>query len=1075
MLSSGCWTVRAQERRRRSAKRKRDEPAESFLPSFDTDVFISGELSTTHLHTAEEITQIEAASSYLRVDVPSLLIGNLCGYLGVVQVHATGIRLAWRGERITDRSVDQLLPTSLHDDDEMKGEERKEANNGVGGVTRIVRASLCDPYVALAFSDGQLAVLRVDEVERKEEKSDDAEPFSISLLPALLSALLPDALTSDSVTAMCIYRDTGNLGLFTPPSSPAAEAPSENGSSALSVKAEQGAAAMEETKAPAEEEEVDELEMLLGGGADAGGQGQSGAEMKDGTEGVKQDPNKPPTVESMYVFVVCRAHYLELYSLPSFALLFRTPRFTAGRKTLTNQSDAAAESHPPPPIADADLPQVTNVALHTFTSSPFLPPVLCAYTASHDVLIYQAFAFPTTAPLSSTALRFTRFQHSTLTRPVTTRTTRHSAASLPWVYGDRFIPFPSFSGHDCLLLTGFSPLLLFAHRGHLRLHPFLLHHPSNDDIDESDKDVERDASDPSLTSDERRLRFRYGLACATPFHNSQCERGCIFIDTAGVVHISELPPPAPLPVFAASAAAGAVVPALQSRDELSCVHYDLALPVVVHPLASTPRFFCFHPSTTSYALVLSHPKPIQSMEEPSPRSVTLTEDVYELLLLSSPHSPLPLSVIGRFDDFEPHEVVLCMATVPLNDRLFIAVGTATQLGEETSVKGRILLLDAYAAASSTAAVPLLKLRVFAQAEKGPVTCVAQVGNLLCVGVGMKLMLYEYDGKALVGRAFLDVQQCVVSVRVVKYYLLLADLYRTTVLAAWDPITKQIITLARHSDDTELTAVDFLLDQRHLTLVAADMNGNVQLMRWQPKMLPPPPPPPAQIHGGSTLPLSAFFAAVYSQKGLVVRADIRLPSAVTRMEKIRLRTKEARKGTGNVQLTSLQRGKSGTGGSGGGGAMTTALLPEAPMTARQHEQQQTQPFNLDVQAPALSTPIVVPAVTAPVRSALLMSTVHGQWCVLQPLEELVYRRLHSLTSQVHLTVPMTAALNARAFRSVSVRGGRQASKKNVVDGQLLRVYMGLPLDEQAVLARSIGMQVDHILDIIQQLEAQTLLR
>ena len=261
--------------------------------------------------------------------------------------------------------------------------------------------------------------------------------------------------------------------------------------------------------------------------------------------------------------------------------------------------------------------------------------------------------------------------------------------------------------------------------------------------------------------------------------------------------------------------------------------------------------------------------------------------------------------------------------------------------------------------------------------------------------------------------------------------------------------------------------------RQPTLVAADLTGNVQLMRWQPKVLPPPPPPPAQIHGTSSLPLSAFFAGVYSQKGLVVKADIRLPSAVTRMEKVRLRTKEGKKGGSNLLLTTLNRGKSGTGGSGGLGG-TAALLPEVPLTGRQHEQQQAQPFNLDVQSPPLSTPTVVPAVTVPVRSALLLSTVHGQLSLLQPLEELVYRRLHSLTSQVHLHVPMVAALNARAFRSVSVRGGRQASRKNVVDGQLLRVYLGLPLDEQAVLARSIGMQVDHILDIIKQLETQMLL-
>ena len=991
---TGCWTVRAPERRgsRKAQKRKReDPPLDPFNPPFDTDLFISGVSSTTHLHTGEEITQVEPASSYLRNDVPSLLVANLCGYLAVIQIWYEGMRVVWRGERIVERGVEQLLSGGV----------------GVGTGVRVTVAKACDPYVVLGFSDGDMRVVRIDEVERKEEKSEENEPFTVTVLSPSLSPLPPsDSIISSPITAMSLYRDPGLSGLFSPLSSaPLSATPHE-----LS-KSDSNAPMEEEKTAPPEEEE-DELAMLLGGAEDA----KKG--MEAGSAGIEGSA-VAAAVESIYVCVICRSHYLELYSLPSFTLLFRTPRFTAGRRTLTHLSgDEVTPSHV---VADSDLPVVTDVALHLLSSLSSSLPVLCAYTAEHDVLIYRAFSYlSSTSP--STALRFSRFQHGVLTRPLIQRVGRGAVTSLPWLYGDRFIPFASFSGHMCLLLTGYHPLILTSHRGALSLHPFILRPPS--DADEADKEVERDSFDTSTSSESRLSQLRDGLACCTPFHNSQCDAGCVFIDIAGYVNISELPLPASLPAFSASASAGAAAPVLYSRDSLDCLHLDRPLPVRVHPLLSTPRFLCYHSTTGSFAVVLSRPKPIQSMEEPTPRSLTMTEETYELLLLSSPSSAVPFSVIGRFDDFDAHECVLCMATVALNDRMFIAIGTGTQLGEETSVKGRILLLDAYAAASSVTATGLLKLRVFAQSEKGPVTCASQVGNLLAVGVGQRLMLYEFDGKTLVGRAFLDVQHCVVAVRSLKYYLLIADLFRTVLLAAWDPVTKQIIVLGRLSEGLELTSVDFILEQRHLTLVAADMAGNLQLMRWQPKVLPPPPPPPSQINGLSTLPLGAFFAGVYSQKGLQVKADFHSSTAVTKMERVRMRVKEAgKKGgvLGHLPLTALNRGKSGTGGSGSGGV--TGLLPEVPLTARQLEQQAQQPFKLDVQTPPLSTPTVLPAVQQPLRSALLLSSIHGQFSLLQPLDELVYRRLHSLALQLHLQVPMAAALNARAYRGVSVRGGQ----------------------------------------------------
>ena len=143
-----------------------------------------------------------------------------------------------------------------------------------------------------------------------------------------------------------------------------------------------------------------------------------------------------------------------------------------------------------------------------------------------------------------------------------------------------------------------------------------------------------------------------------------------------------------------------------------------------------------------------------------------------------------------------------------------------------------------------------------------------------------------------------------------------------------------------------------------------------------------------------------------------------------------------------------------------------LLPEVELTGRPHEQER-QPFNLKTNTPPLLSPASLPPAPPTVRSALLISSLHGSLAVMHPLDDLQYRRLHSLASQVHLHVPMTAALNARQWGSVQRRSGRTggAGRRGVVDGGLLRVWLGLDVDQQLLLCRMIGMQVEQVYDIL----------
>ena len=1068
---TGCWTVRAPERRKKPTKRKRDDPNDSANPQYDTDLFVASPSDTTHLHVLEAITQVEASASYLRSNVRSLLVGNVCGWLGVVQVWSDGVRLVWRGERTLDKTVVEL---TQHEESNDEIEEQKETQKRP--PLSVVRARLCDPYIALGLSDGGLHILRVDEVERKEERSDHPDPFILTTIPVILQSLpsLPPT-ASVPVTAFAMYNHSGHDDVFVAESRQRARRVDMDG---VNVKVESDAVVMEEEAkaAPAaDEEDVDDLDLLLAGGeatktTDNAGNGVATQQefIKDGVKREATDASEP--TRSNYVCVVCRLHYVEVYALPSFGLLFRCHRFSAARQTLIDAVDEQSSTNIHA-VSDENLPTITDITLERISDRHSSLPVLLAYTAHNDLLIYQAYSYQSAA--SSTALlRFTRFHHGLITRPLsTTRTGRLLQPSAPssattsggWLYGERFVVFPSLSGHACVLVAGFRPLLLFNQRDRLQLHDLLL--DRRVDTEESEGDFEGDDEAVGEDSEQRLRRLHNGVACATSFHNVQCQHGAVYVDVAGYVHIAELPVSPPLPSLTASAASTAVT--LVSSDSTAFTHFDYSFPIRIHPLASTPRFLSYHTPTSSFAVILCRPTPIQSIEEVTHRSLTLTEDTYELLLLSSPATAAasnvqPFSVIGRFDDFEAHEAVLCMATVTLADKTYVAIGTAIQQGEETAVKGRILLLEPYSATSSSTAAPLLKLRVFVQAEKGPVTSVSCLSSLLVAGIGMRVMLYEYDGKALVGRGFLDIEHDIVSVRVLKYYILLADVYASVVLACWDPICKQVMVLGRWREAAELTAVEWLVEGKQLSAVVAELSGAVSVLRWIPRTLPPPPPLPRDINNATAQSLTDFFATVHSQR-MQVKGELHVGSGVTRMEKFRMRERGRKHASAAMAFPALSRAKSGSVGAGSG---PVPLLPEVGLTGRPHEQER-QPFNLATNTPPLLSPASLPSAPPSVRSALLIAGLHGSLAVMHPLDDLQYRRLHSLASQVHSHVPMVAALNARQWGSVQRRSGRTggASRRGIVDGGLLRVWLGLDVDQQLLLCRMIGMQVEQVYDIL----------
>jgi hypothetical protein len=135
----------------------------------------------------------------------------------------------------------------------------------------------------------------------------------------------------------------------------------------------------------------------------------------------------------------------------------------------------------------------------------------------------------------------------------------------------------------------------------------------------------------------------------------------------------------------------------------------------------------------------------------------MSENRFEVLL----YRPTTWEVIGRFDGFEEHEVVLTMRAVNLKGSVFLALGTSNYEGEEVSARGRVILLELYFAqgrSQSGQVSQILKVKrsiakKFPGFPCGPVVAVDAVDNLLLLVVGSRMMLYEWAEGQLLGRAF----------------------------------------------------------------------------------------------------------------------------------------------------------------------------------------------------------------------------------------------------------------------------------------------------------------------------------
>jgi cleavage and polyadenylation specificity factor subunit 1 len=385
-------------------------------------------------------------------------------------------------------------------------------------------------------------------------------------------------------------------------------------------------------------------------------------------------------------------------------------------------------------------------------------------------------------------------------------------------------------------------------------------------------------------------------------------------------------------------------------------------------------------------------------------------------------------------------IVHCVSTVvsicstPLRTREgrvhhTLVLGTSAVEGEDTSARGRLILLDVYKASimqdENGVEKRVTQLRAqtaLSRKEKGPVTALCMIDNtktgerMMATAVGSRVILYRWVGDKLEGCAFIDTQLYVSSLRSLRDYLVVGDFAKSVALCVYEPELKQIYMLGKDSTGSRggasVHAVEFLADRDELSVVSSDQGKNLLVFNY------------------SDL-----------NRTLTVRADYHIGSRVNSLLQLRARTAPKHPSEIPESLEGDESVSSGTGAATGSASSRAKALQLANL-----------------------------------RHFQLATDLDGGIHRLIPLDDAIFRRLFSLQTQLTLTLEHSAGLNPRAHRLVRVESQLPARlhlptppKRNIVDIDLVWRYLSLDVTQQRRLARTIGTQPETIVENLLEFE------
>ncbi|XP_010443520.1 PREDICTED: cleavage and polyadenylation specificity factor subunit 1 isoform X1 [Camelina sativa] len=534
----------------------------------------------------------------------------------------------------------------------------------------------------------------------------------------------------------------------------------------------------------------------------------SGVGEVDSADGGLQDQG------DIYCVLCYESGALEIFDVPSFNCVFSVDKFASGRRHLCdmpiheleyelNKSSEKNASSRNEEIKDT---KVVELAMQRW-SGHHTRPFLFAVLADGTILCYHAYLFEgvdsikaenslsseNPAALNSSDssklrnLKFLRIPLDTSTREETS----------DGVASKRITMFKNINGHQGFFLSGSRPGWCMLFRERLRFHSQLC-----------------DGS----------------IAAFTVLHNVNCNHGFIYVTSQGVLKICQLP---------------------------SVSIYDNYWPVQKIPLKATPHQVTYYAEKNLYPLIVSYPvsKPLNQVlsslvDQEAGQQIdnhnlssddlqrTYTVEEFEIRILEPERSGGPWETKATIP-MQSSEHALTVRVVTLlnastgENETLLAVGTAYVQGEDVAARGRVLLFSFGKNGDNSQNVVT---EVYSKELKGAISAVASIQGHLLISSGPKINLHKWNGTDLNSVAFYDAPPLyVVSMNVVKNFILLGDVHQSIYFLSWKEQGSQLTLLAKDFGSLDCFATEFLIDGSTLSLAVSDEQKNVQIFYFAPKM------------------------------------------------------------------------------------------------------------------------------------------------------------------------------------------------------------------------------------------------
>ncbi|XP_074570014.1 cleavage and polyadenylation specificity factor subunit 1 [Curcuma longa] len=533
----------------------------------------------------------------------------------------------------------------------------------------------------------------------------------------------------------------------------------------------------------------------------------------DGHDGLYNDQG------DIYCLVCYESGTLEFFDLQNFKCVFSVENFIYGKTHLLDKyarepstsfqgskGKVSEDSNDFLKELSRDM-KIVELAMHRWPGQ-YTRPFLFAILSDGTMLCYHAYlyegldgapkfedaVFPQKSAdasnISGSRLRNLRFVRVPI--DIATREEFSNVVARP-----RITIFKNVGGYRGLFLSGSRPAWFMVCRERVRVHPQLC-----------------DGS----------------IVAFTVLHNLNCNHGLIYVTSEGYLKICQLP---------------------------SRCNYDNYWPVQKIPLRGTPHQVTYYAESNLYPLILSFQvvRPLNQVlssiadqdivhmndndnvnSDDLQKNYTIDEFEIRILGLDKAQEQWETKATIPMQTSENAltvRVVTLFNTTTKENETLLAIGTAYVQGEDVAARGRMLL---YTFVKNVDIYQNVVSEVYSKELKGAVSAIASLQGHLLVASGPKITLHKWTGTELNGIAFYDAPLHVVSLNIVKNFILLGDIHKSIYFLNWKEQGAQLSLLAKDFASLDCYATEFLIDGSTLSLVVSDDKKNIQIFYYAPKTL-----------------------------------------------------------------------------------------------------------------------------------------------------------------------------------------------------------------------------------------------